>query len=64
MSKKDKILLEILRSQSEERKDTTQIEKIKESYIQEIKKIKKEELFTLPKKLTLWQKIKILILGN
>jgi hypothetical protein len=64
MSKKDKIQLEILRSQSEERKDATQVEQIKQSYIREIKKLKKEELFTLPKKLTLWQKIKILILGN
>jgi hypothetical protein len=64
MSKKDKIQLEILRSQSEERKDATQVEQIKQSYIREIKKLKKEELFTLPKKLTLWQKIKILVLGN
>ena len=64
MSKKDKIQLEILRSQSEERKDATQVERIKQSYIQEIKKLKKEELFTLPKKLTLWQKIKILLLGS
>jgi hypothetical protein len=64
MSKRDKIQLEILRSQSEERKDATQVEQIKQSYIREIKKLKKEELFTLPKKLTLWQKIKILLLGN
>jgi hypothetical protein len=64
MSKKNKVQLEILRSQSEERKDATQLEQIKQSYIREIKKIKKEELFTLPKKLTLWQKIKILLLGN
>jgi hypothetical protein len=64
MSKKDKIQLEILRSQSEERKDATQVEQIKQSYIREIKKLKKEELFTLPKKLTLWEKIKILLLGN
>jgi hypothetical protein len=64
MSKKNKVQLEILRSQSEERKDATQVEQIKQSYIREIKKIKKEELFTLPKKLTLWQKIKILLLGS
>lgn len=61
---KNKIQLEILRSQSEERKDATQVEQIKQSYIREIKKIKKEEMFPLPKKLTLWQKIKILLLGN
>jgi hypothetical protein len=61
---KNKVQLEILRSQSEERKDATQVEQIKQSYIREIKKIKKEEMFPLPKKLTLWQKIKILLLGN
>jgi hypothetical protein len=61
---KNKLQLEILRSQSEERKDATQVEQIKQSYIREIKKIKKEEMFPLPKKLTLWQKIKILLLGN
>jgi hypothetical protein len=61
---KNKVQLEILRSQSEERKDATQVEQIKQSYIREIKKIKKEDMFPLPKKLTLWQKIKILLLGN
>jgi hypothetical protein len=61
---KNKVQLEILRSQSEERKDAKQVEQIKQSYIREIKKIKKEEMFPLPKKLTLWQKIKILLLGN
>jgi hypothetical protein len=61
---KNKVQLEILRSQSEERKDATQVEQIKQSYIREIKKIKKEEMFPSPKKLTLWQKIKILLLGN
>ena len=64
MSKTDKVQLEILRSKSEERKDAKQVEQIKQSYINEIKKIKKEEMFKAPKKLTLWQKIKILLLGN
>jgi hypothetical protein len=65
MSKKtNKIQLEILRSQSEERKDTAQIEQIKKNYIKEIQSLKKEDLFPIPKKLTLWQKIKILVLGN
>lgn len=64
MSKTNKLQLEILRSQSEERKDAKQVEYIKQSYIKEISRIKKEEMFPLPKKLTLWQKIKVLILGN
>ena len=64
MSKKDKVQLELLRTQSEERKDARQVEQIKQSYIKEISKLKKEELFPIPKKLTLWQKIKVLILGN
>lgn len=64
MSKTDKLQLEILRSQSEERKDNKQLEHIKQSYIKEISALKKEDLFPIPKKLTLWQKIKILILGS
>lgn len=65
MSKKtDKIQLELLRSQSEERKDAAQLEQIKKNYIKEIKSLKKEDMFPIPKKLTLWQKIKILVLGN
>lgn len=64
MSKTNKIQLEILRSQSEERKDAKQLEQIKQSYIREISKMKKEDMFPIPKKLTLWQKIKVLILGN
>ena len=36
----------------------------KKKYIEEIRSIKKEELFREPKKLTLWEKIKILVLGN
>lgn len=64
MSKTDKVQMEILRSKSEERKDAAQVEQIKKRYIREIKSIKKEEMFPIPKKLTLWQRIKILILGN
>lgn len=65
MNKKtNKVQLEILRSQSEERKDATQLEQIKKNYIKEIKSLKKEDMFPIPKKLTLWQKIKILVLGN
>jgi hypothetical protein len=50
--------------ESEKLKDNREIENTKKKYIEELRKIKKEELFIIPKKLTLWQKIKILILGN
>lgn len=50
--------------ESEERKDSNQVEKIKQSYIEEISKIKKEEMFPLPKKISLWTKLKLLLLGN
>jgi hypothetical protein len=50
--------------ESEKLKDNKEIENTKKKYIEELRKIKKEELFVIPKKLTLWQKIKILILGN
>jgi hypothetical protein len=50
--------------ESEKLKDSKDIENTKRKYIEEIRNIKKEELFVTPKKLTLWQKIKILILGN
>lgn len=50
--------------ESEERKDSQQVEKIKQSYIKEISRIKKEDMFPVPKKISLWKKIKILLLGN
>ena len=50
--------------ESEKLKDTKDIENTKRKYIEEIRGIKKEELFKVPKKLTLWQRIKILIMGN
>jgi hypothetical protein len=50
--------------ESEKLKDSKDIENTKRKYIEDIRNIKKEELFVIPKKLTLWQKIKILILGN
>jgi hypothetical protein len=49
---------------SEERKDSQQVEQIKKSYIKEISKMTKEDLFPKPKKLTLWQKIKVILLGK
>jgi hypothetical protein len=50
--------------ESEKLKDSKDIENIKQKYIQEIKGLKKEAMFQEPKKLTLWQKIKILLSGN
>jgi len=50
--------------ESEERKDEQRVQSIKKNYIDEIKKYKKEDLFPKEKKLTLWQKIKMIILGN
>jgi hypothetical protein len=50
--------------ESEKLKDSKDIENVKRKYIQEIKGLKKEEMFREPKKLTLWQKIKILLSGN
>jgi hypothetical protein len=64
MSKTDRSqqLLNMLKS--EEKKDSQQVEQIKKSYIKEISKISKEEMFPKPIKLTLWQKIKIILLGK
>ncbi len=50
--------------ESEKQKDNREVENTKQKYIREIKSISKEEMFPIPKKLTLWQRIKILILGN
>ena len=48
----------------EKRKDQIQIEKEKENLISEIKKYTKTDFFPQPKKLTLWQKIKLVIWGH
>lgn len=44
-------------------KDSKSLEIEKKKFIQEIKKTKKTELIKIPKKPTLWQKIKIILLG-
>jgi hypothetical protein len=49
---------------SEKNKDDIELERTKKRIIREIKQINKKDLFPEPKKLTLWQKIKILILGH
>lgn len=50
--------------ESEKQKDSKEIELVKKRYINEIKGLTKGELFPIPKKLTLWQRIKITLLGN
>ena len=47
---------------SEKLKDQRELDNNKKKLINDIKKIKKEELFPKPIKLTLWQKIKIILL--
>lgn len=64
MSKTDPLMRALKMVESEERKDSQQVEKIKQSYIKEISKIKKEDMFPIPKKISLWKKIKILFLGS
>jgi hypothetical protein len=62
MSQRQEKILQWLNS--EKAKDKKELEREKESFIRQIKKLNKEDIFPKPKKLTLWQKIKILILGN
>jgi hypothetical protein len=50
--------------ENEKKKDDLAEKSYKNKILREIKQYKKEELFPVPKKLTLWQKIKILVLGN
>lgn len=51
--------------EKEKRKDQIQVDKSKMDFIQQIKQINKSEIFEPKKpKLTLWQKIKLIILGH
>lgn len=49
---------------SEKKKDQVELEREKNRLIQDLKKLKKGDMFPEPIKLTLWQKLKILILGS
>lgn len=49
--------------ENEKRKDSLQEKNYKKKIINEVKQLNKNEMFLPPKKLTLWQKIKIAILG-
>ena len=55
-------LLDWLRS--EKLKDNRELENDRKKLINEIKGLSKEQMFPVPKKLSLWKKIKILLLGN
>lgn len=48
---------------SEKNKDEKQLELQKKLLAEQIKKLNKDELFKKPKKPTLWQKIKTILLG-
>jgi hypothetical protein len=49
---------------SEKLKDQLELDRNKQKIVNDIKKIKKEDLFPKPVKLTLWQKIKVILLGK
>jgi hypothetical protein len=48
---------------SEKLKDQRELDRNKEKMIREIKSINKETLFPKPKKLSIWKKLKIILLG-
>lgn len=52
--------------QSERTKDLKELEAQKRDVIKDLKKFKKEELFQKPEKpkMTLWKKIKLILLGS
>lgn len=50
--------------ENEKKRDDLEEKSYKNKIVREIKQFKKEEFFPVPKELTLWQKIKILVLGN
>jgi len=65
MSKESQRNQQILNWLNKEKiKDDIQVDVQKKRYIQEIKKFKKENLFVTEPKLSLWKKIKIMILGH
>jgi hypothetical protein len=49
---------------SEKLKDQRELDRQKEKIIKEIKGLKKDELFPKPVKLSLWKRIKIILLGK
>ena len=49
---------------SEKLKDQRALDREKEKIVKEIKKMKKDDLFPKPVKLSLWKRIKIILLGK
>ena len=49
---------------SEKLKDQRDLNKNKEKLVREIKGLRKEDLFPVPVKISLWNKIKIILLGR
>jgi hypothetical protein len=49
---------------SEKLKDQKELDKGKEKIIKEIKGLTKDDLFPKPKKLSVWQKIRVILLGQ
>jgi len=44
-------------------KDSIELENEKQKYVNEIKQLKREDIFPKPKKLTLWQRIKKVLMS-
>jgi len=59
---KNQQLLDWLKS--EQQKDSKEIEAYKQKILRDLKSLKREDLVPKPKKITLWQRIKILLLGS
>ena len=49
--------------QKELEKDKVDIENNKKKLIQSIKKVKKDDIFDTPKKMSLWMRIKMVLMG-
>jgi len=49
---------------SEKLKDQRELDREKEKIVKQIKGIRKDELFPKPVKLSLWKRIKIILLGR
>jgi hypothetical protein len=64
MSKTDRSQQLLSWLNSEKSKDQRDLDHHKNDFIKNIKKIKKEELFKEPEKMSIWKKIKIMILGK
>jgi hypothetical protein len=50
--------------ENEKKRDNLEEKSYKNKILKEIKSLNKNELFSIPKKITLWQKIKIIVLGS